>query len=359
MTPDQQLRNVHIVSQETLLTPRELRDSIPLTEYAAQSVLNGRQVIQNILDRKDNRIFVIAGPCSIHDPKSAMEYARRFKQLADEVSETIVMVMRVYFEKPRTTVGWKGFLNDPDLDDSFNVTKGLRLGRQLLLDLANMGIPTATEALDPVTPQFIGDLISWTAIGARTAESQTHREMSSGLSTPVGFKNGTDGSLDTCVNAMQSASAPHSFLGIDSDGRTSITHSTGNPYSHVVLRGGRHGPNYDSVHVALTEQALEKAGLAQSIVVDCSHANSNKDPMLQPLVMENCIHQITEGNRSIVGVMIESHLNAGNQKILPNLQELAYGVSVTDGCVDWQTTEKMLHSAHQELLNYWHQHATS
>ncbi len=352
MNTDDQLRNVHIVSQQTLLTPRELRESIPVTQQAAQTVLNGRRVIQNILDRKDDRIFVIAGPCSIHDLKSAMEYAERFQRLAEEVAESIYLVMRVYFEKPRTTVGWKGFINDPDLDDSFNITKGLRLGRKLLLDLAEMGIPTATEALDPVTPQFIGDLVSWTAIGARTAESQTHREMSSGLSTPVGFKNGTDGSLDTCVNAMQSASAPHSFLGIDSDGRTAITHSTGNPYSHVVLRGGRHGPNYDSVNVKLTEQALEKAGLPQSIVVDCSHANSSKNPALQPLVMENCIHQISEGNESIVGVMIESHLNEGNQNISANLDELAYGVSITDGCVNWQTTEDMLRKAHQELLKH-------
>ncbi|PIE45325.1 MAG: 3-deoxy-7-phosphoheptulonate synthase [Gammaproteobacteria bacterium] len=340
-----QLRNIHIVSQEVLLTPAELRAAYPVTQQVLETVLQGRKVIENILDRKDDRIFVIAGPCSIHDLASAMEYAERFKRLAEEVAEHIYLVMRVYFEKPRTTVGWKGFINDPDLDDSFNITKGLKLGRQLLLDLAEMGIPTATEALDPVTPQYIGDLISWTAIGARTAESQTHREMSSGLSTPVGFKNGTDGSLETCVNAMQSASSPHSFLGIDSDGRTAITHSTGNRYSHVVLRGGRHGPNYDSVNVTLTEQALKAAGLPQSIVIDCSHANSNKNPALQPLVMENCIHQIIDGNRSIVGLMIESHLNEGKQKISSNPDELAYGVSVTDGCVGWETTERMLKQA--------------
>lgn len=349
---EKKLRNIHIVSQERLLTPRELRHEYPVSDTAKQTVLNGRQAIQDILDRKDDRIFVVAGPCSIHDLSAAMEYAERLKQLAEEVKDTIYLVMRVYFEKPRTTVGWKGFINDPNLDDSFNITQGLRLGRKLLLDLAEMGVPTATEALDPVTPQFIGDLISWTAIGARTSESQTHREMSSGLSTPVGFKNGTDGSLDTCVNAMQSASSPHSFLGIDSEGQISITHSTGNPYSHVVLRGGRHGPNYDSVNIALTEQALEKASLSQSIVVDCSHANSNKNPILQPLVMENCIHQITEGNSSIVGLMIESHLHEGNQKISSNLDELKYGVSVTDGCVDWQTTEEMLRKADAALKQY-------
>ncbi len=352
MAQDELLRNVHIVSQEPLLTPRQLRGELPISDNAAQTVLQGREVIQNILDRKDPRIFVVAGPCSIHDIKSAMEYAERFKKLAQEVSETIYLVMRVYFEKPRTTVGWKGFINDPDLNDSFNISKGIRLARKLLMDLAEMGVPTATEALDPIMPQFIGDLISWTAIGARTSESQTHREMSSGLSTPVGFKNGTDGSLDTCVNAMQSASSPHSFLGIDSDGRSAITHSTGNPYSHVVLRGGRKGPNYDSVNVVLTEKALAEAGLPQSIVVDCSHANSNKNPLLQPLVMENCIHQITEGNQSIVGLMIESHLNEGNQKISANQDELAYGVSVTDGCVNWETTENMMRKAHKELLNF-------
>lgn len=352
MASDEKLRNIHIVSQETLLTPRELREMIPVTDKGAETVLQGRKTIENILDRKDNRLIVVVGPCSIHEMKSALEYAERLKLLAEKVKETIYVVMRVYFEKPRTTVGWKGFINDPDLNDSFNITKGLQLGRQLLLDLAEMGMPTATEALDSSTPQFIGDLISWTAIGARTSESQTHREMSSGLSTPVGFKNGTDGSLETCVNAMQSASAPHSFLGIDSDGRIAITHSTGNPYSHVVLRGGKNGPNYDSVNIALTEQALEKAGLSKSIVVDCSHANSNKNPLLQPLVMENCIHQITEGNRSIIGLMIESHLHEGNQKIASDLTTLKYGVSVTDGCVDWKTTEAMLLDAHQRLLAY-------
>lgn len=347
-----QLRNIRIISQEQLLTPRALRAELPVTATARETVQAGRQAIENILDRKDSRIFVVVGPCSIHDLDAAMTYAKRLKKLAETVQETIYVVMRVYFEKPRTTVGWKGFINDPDLNDSFNITKGLRLGRKLLLDLAEMGIPTATEALDSATPQFIGDLISWTAIGARTSESQTHREMSSGLSTPVGFKNGTDGSLETCVNAMQSASFPHSFLGIDSDGQIAITHSTGNPYSHVVLRGGRNGPNYDSVNIALTEQALAKANLSPSIVVDCSHANSNKNPILQPLVMENCIHQITDGNRSIVGLMIESHLNEGSQKISSDLNALKYGVSITDGCISWETTEEMLRKADETLKNY-------
>ncbi|MPV85829.1 3-deoxy-7-phosphoheptulonate synthase [Ostreibacterium oceani] len=347
------LRNVHIVSQDELISPRALCEAIPVTPAASKTVLAGRQAIQDILDGKDQRIFVVAGPCSIHDVDCAMDYAKKIKALAAEVSDTIYVVMRVYFEKPRTTVGWKGLINDPDLNDSFNINKGLHVARKLLLDLAEMGIPTATEALDPVTPQFIGDLISWTAIGARTSESQTHREMSSGLSTPVGFKNGTDGNLDTCINAIQSASLPHSFLGIDFEGKNAITHSTGNPYSHVVLRGGRNGPNYDSVSVKLTEQALAKAELPQSIVIDCAHANSNKNPMLQPLVMENCIHQITEGNTSILGLMIESHLKEGNQKIPADLSQLEYGVSVTDGCVSWETTESMLKNADQLLKQYW------
>lgn len=343
------LKNINIKSQEVLLTPRSLNEEFPVSDKARASILAGRKALQDILDRKDKRIFVVTGPCSIHDLKSAMEYAERFKKLAEKVEDTILLVMRVYFEKPRTTVGWKGFINDPDLDDTFNVTKGLKLARKLLLDLAEMDIPTGTEALDPVTPQYIGDLISWTAIGARTSESQTHRELSSGLSTPVGFKNGTDGSLATCVNAMQSASHPHSFLGINMEGVIAITHSKGNPYSHIVLRGGSNGPNYDSVNVALCEAALEKVSLPKNIVIDCSHANSNKNPELQPLVMADCIHQIIEGNQSIVGLMIESHLNAGNQKISSNLDELQYGVSITDGCVDWETTEKMVLEAHEKL----------
>lgn len=344
--------DLRITAVKELTSPKDLLAEMPASEACMQTIASARSAIHNILYGDDDRLLIVVGPCSIHDPKSAMEYAEKLAEYKTLHEKELCIVMRVYFEKPRTTVGWKGFINDPDLNDSFNVTKGLRLGRKLLLDLAEMGVPTATEALDPVTPQFIGDLISWTAIGARTSESQTHREMSSGLSTPVGFKNGTDGSLATCVNAMQSASFPHSFLGIDSEGQIAITHSTGNPYSHVVLRGGRNGPNYDSVNIALTEQALEAANLPQSIVVDCSHANSNKDPMLQPLVLENCIHQITDGNRSIVGLMVESHLNEGNQKIPTDLSQMAYGVSVTDGCVNWETTEAMLRKADAILKDY-------
>jgi 3-deoxy-7-phosphoheptulonate synthase len=288
---------------------------MPLRETALQTVTKGREVIRNILDGTDHRLFVVIGPCSIHDIKAAHEYAERLKVLAAEVSDTLYLVMRVYFEKPRTTVGWKGLINDPYLDDSFKIEDGLHIGRKLLLDLAEMGLPTATEALDPISPQYLQDLISWSAIGARTTESQTHREMASGLSSAVGFKNGTDGGLTVAINALQSVSSPHRFLGINQEGGVSIVTTKGNAYGHVVLRGGNGKPNYDSVSVALCEQALNKAKIRPNIMVDCSHANSNKDPALQPLVMENVANQIAEGNQSIIGLMVESHLNWGCQAI--------------------------------------------
>ena len=335
-----QVDDINIESQEVLVTPRALKEELPLSDGALNTVLQGRQQIRDILDRKDPRLFVVIGPCSIHDPKAALEYAERLKKLAADVDDALFLVLRVYFEKPRTTVGWKGLINDPYMNDSFKVADGLHIARKLLLDVAELGLPAATEALDPTTPQYIQDLISWSAIGARTTESQTHREMSSGLSGPVGFKNGTDGSLDVAVNAMLSVRHPHRFLGIDPDGRVALTTTKGNPYAHVVLRGGGGKPNYDSVSVALAESALEKAGVSTNIMVDCSHANSNKDPSLQPLVMENIGNQILEGNTSIVGLMVESHLKQGNQKIPANLEDLEYGVSVTDGCIGWDTTEQ-------------------
>jgi 3-deoxy-7-phosphoheptulonate synthase len=278
-----------------------------------------------------------------------MDYARRLKLLADKVSDTLYIVMRVYFEKPRTTVGWKGLINDPHLDDSFDIEAGLTIGRTVLRDILELGLPTATEALDPITPQYLQDLISWTAIGARTTESQTHREMASGLSSAVGFKNGTDGGLDVAVNAMKSVSNPHRFLGINSDGKVSVFKTRGNRYGHVVLRGGSGGPNYDSVHIALCEEALEKASLPRNIMVDCSHANSEKKPELQPLVADNVASQILEGNDSIIGLMLESNINAGNQSIPSDLKALKYGVSVTDGCIDWPTTEHLLLSMADKL----------
>ena len=344
-----QLENINVASQEPLITPEALKREMPLTQKAAATVTQGRQTIYNILDGKDHRLFVVVGPCSVHDADAAREYARRLKKLADELSDTLYIVMRVYFEKPRTTVGWKGLINDPHLNDSFDIEQGLHLGRRLLLDIAEMGLPTATEALDPISPQYLQDSISWSAIGARTTESQTHREMSSGLSMAIGFKNGTDGSLDVAVNAMKSVSHPHSFLGIDQQGKVAIIRTRGNQYGHVVLRGGGGKPNYDSVSVALCEQALDKAGLRKSIMVDCSHANSNKDPAIQPLVMQDVAHQILEGNRSIQSLMVESFINWGNQPIPENLADLKYGVSVTDACIDWETTEKALREMREKL----------
>ncbi|MDT4785650.1 Phospho-2-dehydro-3-deoxyheptonate aldolase, Tyr-sensitive [compost metagenome] len=346
---DLQIDDLNVASNETLITPEQLKREIPLTDDALNTVANGRQVVRDILDGKDHRLFVVVGPCSIHDIKAAHEYADRLKGLAAELSDTLFLVMRVYFEKPRTTVGWKGLINDPYLDDSFKIQDGLHIGRQLLLDLAEMGLPTATEALDPISPQYLQDLISWSAIGARTTESQTHREMASGLSSAVGFKNGTDGSLTVAINALQSVSSPHRFLGINQEGGVSIVTTKGNAYGHVVLRGGNGKPNYDSVSVAICEQELAKAGISPNIMVDCSHANSNKDPALQPLVMDNVANQILEGNNSIVGLMVESHLGWGNQSIPKDLDQLKYGVSVTDACIDWDTTEKALRSMHAKL----------
>ncbi len=337
-----EVHNVNVTSQDVLITPAKLKAALPMSEDVQRTLAGSREVIQNILDRKDHRIFVVVGPCSIHDPQAALDYASRLKALADELSDTLYIVMRVYFEKPRTTVGWKGLVNDPHLDDSFKIEEGLHIGRKLLLDILEMGLPTSTEALDPISPQYLQDLISWTAIGARTTESQTHREMASGLSSPVGFKNGTDGGLTVATNALNSVARPHRFLGINSQGQVSVFTTRGNAYGHIVLRGGTQGPNYDSVHIKLCEDALDKAGVANNIMVDCSHANSSKQPELQPLVVDNVANQILEGNDSIVGLMIESNLKAGKQAIPANLSDLEYGVSVTDGCIDWDTTEASL-----------------
>lgn len=346
---DNRVENLNIESHSVLVTPEGLKQKLPITDSSAAAVMEGRQVIRDILDRKDKRLFVVIGPCSIHDVDAAIEYGKRLKALSEKVNETIYIVMRVYFEKPRTTVGWKGLINDPHLNDSFEIEEGLHKARKLLLDLSEMGLPLATEALDPISPQYMQDLIAWSAIGARTTESQTHREMSSGLSCAVGFKNGTDGGLDVAINALKSVSYPHSFLGINPDGQVSIIRTKGNQYGHVVLRGGNGKPNYDSVSVALCEQALEKAGVQPNIMVDCSHANSSKDPALQPLVADNVTNQIIEGNKSIVGLMIESNLAWGNQSIPDNLADLEYGVSVTDACIDWDATEKALLQMHEKL----------
>ncbi|HDY99173.1 MAG TPA: 3-deoxy-7-phosphoheptulonate synthase [Pseudomonas sabulinigri] len=346
---DLPIDDLNVTSNEILISPKQLKAKIPMSEAAQKTVVESRQVIRDILDGKDHRLFIVIGPCSIHDIAAAKDYAARLKVLAEEVKDTIYLVMRVYFEKPRTTVGWKGLINDPYLDDSFKIEDGLHIGRQLLRDLAEMGLPTATEALDPISPQYLQDLISWSAIGARTTESQTHREMSSGLSSAVGFKNGTDGGLSVAINALQSVSSPHRFLGINQQGQVSIVTTKGNPYGHVVLRGGNGKPNYDSVSVALCEKDLEKASIAPNIMVDCSHANSNKDPGLQPLVMDNVANQILEGNNSIIGLMVESHIGWGSQSIPKDLSQLQYGVSVTDACIDWDTTVTSVRSMNEKL----------
>jgi 3-deoxy-7-phosphoheptulonate synthase len=345
----QQTENVNVVALDVMPSPDEVKARLPLTDGAAETVVRGRRAIEAILDGKDRRLFVVVGPCSIHDPVAGLDYARRLRRLADELAESLCLVMRVYFEKPRTSVGWKGFINDPHMDDSFRIDEGMERARRFLLDVNELGVPAGTEALDPIAPQYYGDLVSWTAIGARTAESQTHREMSSGLSTPVGFKNGTDGDVEAAVNAIVSAARPHSFLGIDGRGQSAIIRTRGNRYGHLVLRGGGGRPNFDTVSVSLAEQALARAGLPLNIVVDCSHANSWKRPEMQPLVMRDVVHQIREGNRSVAGLMVESFIEPGSQPIPADLSQLRYGCSVTDPCVGWDTTVQMLRSAHEVL----------
>jgi 3-deoxy-7-phosphoheptulonate synthase len=345
-----QIENLNILAVDHMPSPDEIKLRVPLDETTAASVVAGRRAVIDILDRKDSRLFVVVGPCSIHDPVAGLDYARRLRALADEVADTMLLVMRVYFEKPRTSTGWKGYINDPRMDDSFHIDEGMEKARRFLHEVAATGLPIGTEALDPIAPQYYGDLISWTAIGARTSESQTHREMASGLSTPVGFKNTTDGDVSAAINAIVSAANPHSFLGINTAGQSAVLRTRGNRYGHLVLRGGDR-PNYDSVSVSLAEQALSKAKLDRNIVIDCSHGNSWKKPEMQPLVMKDVAHQIREGNRSIVGLMIESNLVAGNQS-LPSpadLSRLKYGCSVTDACVGWETTVDMIRAAHAVL----------
>ncbi len=344
-----QTENLNVEGLDTMPSPRELKGRVPLSAAAAKTVAEGRSTLFRILDRDDPRLFVVVGPCSIHDPVAGLEYARRLHALAAEVSGSMVLVMRVYFEKPRTVSGWKGFINDPRMDDSFHIEEGMQRARTFLSEVAELGLPTATEALDPIAPQYLGDLVTWYAIGARTSESQTHREMASGLSAPVGFKNGTDGDIEVAINAIRSARQPHSFLGINQDGGSAIVRTRGNRYGHIVLRGGASSPNYDTAHVALTEAALNKAGVKAGIVIDCSHANSFKKPELQPLVFKDCIHQVMEGNTSIVGMMLESNLVAGNQPIPEDRSKLIYGCSVTDACIDWEATVAVIRDAHKAI----------
>jgi len=341
--------NLNVLSQEVLISPAELKAQLPLSDKAEATVRNARATIEQILNGQDDRIVLVVGPCSIHDVDAAIDYANRLKALADELSDTLFIVMRVYFEKPRTTIGWKGLINDPDLDDSFKIEKGLRTGRKLLMDILEIGLPTATEALDPISPQYLQDSIAWSAIGARTTESQTHREMASGLSSPVGFKNGTDGGLEVAINALQSVASGHRFLGINTDGQVSIIRTQGNRNAHIVLRGGNGKPNYDSVSVQVCEDELRAAGIKPNLMIDCSHANSNKNHNLQPLVMDNVTNQIIEGNTSIMGMMIESNLHGGNQKINSDRDQLEYGVSITDACISWDVTETSLRQMASKL----------
>ncbi|WP_305061212.1 3-deoxy-7-phosphoheptulonate synthase [Methylacidimicrobium sp. AP8] len=336
------IQNLRVRAVERLVSPRVLKGSLPLTAVANQTVYRSRLTIQQILSGEDKRFLVIVGPCSIHDPVAALEYARCLRSLQDELAGELFLVMRAYFEKPRTTLGWKGLINDPFLDGSCNIQEGLRLARKLLLEINEMGLPTASEFLDAITPQYIDDLVSWAAIGARTTESQLHREMASGLSMPVGFKNGTDGSLQIAVDALGAALHPHSFVGIDQEGVTSVIRTSGNPWGHVVLRGGHKRSNYDPESIQEVCTRLSKAGLPQRVIVDCSHANSAKRPAVQEAVLANILEQRIRGTTAIIGAMLESNLFEGSQRIPEDRAQLRYGVSVTDPCLSWDTTEKLL-----------------
>ncbi len=342
------LNNLHIQDENILITPEALRQKYPLSEQSLEFISNARNDIANIIHKKDPRLLVVCGPCSIHDPAAAIEYAKKLKVLSEKLNDKLYLVMRVYFEKPRTTVGWKGLINDPHLDGSFDVEHGLHKARQLLLTLTEMGLPLATEALDPISPQYIGDLFSWAAIGARTTESQTHREMASGLSMPIGFKNGTDGSLATAINAMKAAANSHRFMGINHSGQVALLTTQGNPDGHVILRGGK-TTNYDANSVKQCEIEMEKSGLEASLMIDCSHANSEKDFHRQPIVAEDVFKQIQKGNQSIIGLMIESHLHEGNQSAEQKIEDMQYGVSITDACINWRTTEELLTCAYQQI----------
>ncbi len=336
-----EIDNLHIIDQEELPSPGMLKDDLPLEGKALETVVEGHRAVKSILDRKDPRMIVVVGPCSIHNTTEAIEYAQRLKPLAEELSDSLLILMRVYFEKPRTSVGWEGLIYDPHLDGSHHIDHGLRIGRELMLQIAQLGLPIAVEALDLISPQYLQDLVTWTAIGARTTESPTHRKLASGISSAVGFKNNVDGNLGVAVNAIRSASATHSFISITEEGKVAVFRTSGNPHCHVILRGGR-TPNYDSESVKRCESELQKAGIVENIMIDCSHGNSQKDSSRQVQVLDDVARQVVGGNRSIVGVMLESNLLAGNQPIPDDLAEIQYGISVTDACVGWDTTEEML-----------------
>ncbi|MBI3880042.1 MAG: 3-deoxy-7-phosphoheptulonate synthase [Verrucomicrobia bacterium] len=345
----QPVNNLHVREIVRLESPAALKAAQPMTEVSNRAVVEGRETVKRILAREDPRLLVVVGPCSIHDPAGAMEYARRLVRLRAELDEQFYIIMRVYFEKPRTTIGWKGLVNDPHMDGRSDIGEGLKIARRLLLDITALGLPAATEFLDPVVPQYIADLVSWAAIGARTTESQTHRELASGLSMPVGFKNATDGSLQVAIDAMTSARTPHSFLGIDQEGVTSIIRTIGNPFGHVVLRGGRAMTNYDPASIAAAAAQLRKHNLPDALMVDCSHANSAKQHAKQEEVWQSVIAQRVAGSPALIGTMVESYLHEGSQPVPKNSADLQPGVSVTDACVSWETTERMLRQGCEKL----------
>jgi len=345
----EQTQNINVASTMPLVIPSQLEADLPMTEAANRTVIQGRKVINDILAGNDDRLLVVIGPCSIHDVDAALEYANRLAELREKVNDRLYVVMRVYFEKPRTTVGWKGLINDPHLDDSFEINEGLRLARKLLLDVTTLGLPTGTEILDPITPQYIDDLISWTAIGARTTESQTHRQMASGLSMPVGYKNSTEGNLQIAIDAMEAARHPHHFLGIDEKGQSCIVKTKGNTAGHVILRGGHNRTNYDPENVAEATRTLEAADLPAAFMIDCSHANSGKKHERQEIVWTSLIEQRAAGQKAIIGAMLESNIHEGNQKLPADRSQLKYGVSITDACISWEKTEELLLTGYEQL----------
>ncbi len=348
-----QIQDLHVRATEPLIAPHLLKAELAVDEGIVRTVVEARDTIRAILAGRDRRMLCIVGPCSIHDPEAALEYARRLARLREATSDRLYLMMRVYFEKPRTTVGWKGLINDPHMDDSCDMREGLRIARRLLIDINRLGLPAGTEMLDPITPQYIADLVAWTAIGARTTESQTHREMASGLSMPVGFKNTTEGNLQIAINAIQSARRPHSFLGITQDGVSAVIRTSGNPDTHVVLRGGRK-PNFDAASIAECVAMLASAGLEPRVMVDCSHAQTGKDYTKQPEVFQTLVDQVRGGSRAIMGAMLESNLEAGNQPLSSDRSKLKFGVSVTDPCIDWATTEHCLLAASSTLAGTAH-----
>lgn len=342
-------QDLHVKAIVPLPTPRELKGQSPATEAVNATVARSRERVLRVLRQEDPRLLVVIGPCSIHDEKGALDYASRLNALREQYADRLEIVMRVYFEKPRTTIGWKGLINDPHLDGSQDIETGLKIARRLLLEITGLGLPAATEFLDPIVPQYIADLVTWAAIGARTTESQTHREMASGLSMPVGLKNNTDGSLQSAIDAMGAARHPHSFLGIDQEGVTAVVRTTGNPGTHIVLRGGRDRSNYDAASIREAERKLRAANLPPVLMVDCSHANSGKQPARQEDVWRSVIQQRVGGTRSLIGLMVESYIHEGNQPIPKNLADLRYGVSLTDACIGWETTERMLRWGYEAL----------